>query len=136
MTSPDEKAVGLIGKYRVERVSDPAGKHADCGYFVLDPKHDPLARIALLAYATEAAEAGYDTLANDLRGWIAVLAVERQNACGGQHGLYPAGGNYGEIRCNLCGRVAFSGDLVSVSMAAPEWYERRCEQPSSKGSSS
>lgn len=50
---------GLLHKYHVSRVdgSDgPGGKHAGCWFFVLDPAHDPYARVALVAYADAAAE--------------------------------------------------------------------------------
>ena len=72
----DEKQVGIIGKYRVERVSDPTGKHNDCRVFVLDPRHDPLAGPVLFAYADAARAAGYEALATDLLNWLAELAVE------------------------------------------------------------
>lgn len=69
----DEKRLGIIGKYRVERVNDPDGKHADCWYFVLDPTHDPIAREALMTYATEAREHGYQALYDDILDRLAVL---------------------------------------------------------------
>jgi hypothetical protein len=62
----DDRKVGLYGKYRVERLSDPAGKHKDCWYFVLDLKHDKFATPALLGYAA-ACEEEYPALAIDLR---------------------------------------------------------------------
>ena len=35
---------GLYDKFHVSRTDgDPTGKHANCGYFVLDPAHDPAA---------------------------------------------------------------------------------------------
>lgn len=71
---------GLTNRYRVEKINDPSGKHADCRYFVLDPQHDPLARIALAAYADAAAKGHidkggylhtpYKRLAADLRAWL------------------------------------------------------------------
>ena len=42
------------------------GKHDGCWYFVLDPQHDPHARIALAAYAVDCAP-HYPKLAEDLR---------------------------------------------------------------------
>lgn len=57
---------GLYRKYRVERLSDPTGKHADCDYYVLDLVHDRFARAALRAYA-DACEAEFPALAADLR---------------------------------------------------------------------
>ena len=62
---PDEKR-GLYRKYRVERVSDPTGKHAGCEYYVLDWKHDPYAIPAALAYA-DACVAKFPVLAESLR---------------------------------------------------------------------
>jgi len=61
---------GIYRKYHVERLNDPSGKHADCAYFVLDPRHDPIARVALDAYWKEARKQGYEALAVDLRGWV------------------------------------------------------------------
>jgi hypothetical protein len=61
----DDRACGLYGKYRVERISDPAGKHDDCRFFVLDPQHDPHALVALRAYASSA-RAEFPALAADL----------------------------------------------------------------------
>lgn len=62
------KERGLYPKFQVERV-DPAAqeRHKDCWVFVLEPAHDPIARVALKAYADEAAKAGYLDLAADLR---------------------------------------------------------------------
>src|SRR5580692_12583789 len=57
---------GLYQKYEVKRVNDPTGKHAGCWYFVLDPKHDKFAPIALRAYA-DACVGEYPALAADLR---------------------------------------------------------------------
>lgn len=57
---------GLFQKYQVKRIHDIDDKHKDCWYFVLDPKHDPLARKALLAYAKEAESVGYVELATQL----------------------------------------------------------------------
>lgn len=63
---PDDKDRGLYGKYYVERI-DVSPKHKDCAYFVLDIDHDPLAAVALAAYADAAEEAEYEELAEDLR---------------------------------------------------------------------
>lgn len=72
-------SAGLQQRYRVEKINDPAGKHDECRYFVLDPQHDPFARVALLAYAA-AVEREVDEghfrrkagkqLAADLRAWL------------------------------------------------------------------
>ena len=65
-----EEDRGLEHRYDVKRVNDPSGKHDSCRYFVLDPKHDPLARVALAAYADEAKAAGYAALADDLEALV------------------------------------------------------------------
>ena len=63
--NPDETQ-GLYRKFRVERLSDPAGKHAACTYFVIDERHDRFAGAALNAYA-DACQAEFPGLAHDLR---------------------------------------------------------------------
>lgn len=65
----DDRQRGLYGKYDVKRISDPAGKHDECRYFVLDPQHDPHAVTALRAYADACADE-YPALATDLLEWI------------------------------------------------------------------
>jgi hypothetical protein len=62
-----DKDRGVYAKYEVRRRNDPNGKHDDCWYFVLDPTHDPIARVALEAYADEAERRGFEALAADLR---------------------------------------------------------------------
>jgi hypothetical protein len=57
---------GIYRKYYVERLNDPAGKHAACEYFVLDWQHDPYTIPAVLAYA-DACEDQYPELAAGLR---------------------------------------------------------------------
>lgn len=57
---------GLEARYHVEKLKDSTGKHDNCEYFVLDPKHDPIARLALAEYADHAYERGYEELARDL----------------------------------------------------------------------
>ena len=47
----DDRTFHLYRKYHVEKLNDSEGKHADCCFFVLDLTHDPLALIALAAYA-------------------------------------------------------------------------------------
>lgn len=64
-----EKDAGLEARYHVRKINDPTGKHDDCRYFVLDPQHDPLAVVALLAYERAAREAGFHALADDLYEW-------------------------------------------------------------------
>lgn len=60
---------GVYRKYDVRRVDDPKGKHDACWYFVLDPKHDRHARVALAAYA-EAVRLDYPQLSDDLRAVV------------------------------------------------------------------
>jgi hypothetical protein len=60
---------GMYGKYFVERLHDPEGKHEDCRFFVLDPVHDQYALTALKSYAM-ASRDEFPKLAEDLRGWI------------------------------------------------------------------
>lgn len=69
----EEKTEGLLHKYNVARVSDPTGKHDNCRYFVLDPKHDPIARQALSSYAARARLDGYEELYQDLMDWLLEL---------------------------------------------------------------
>jgi len=73
---PEEKSQGLIRKYRVEKVDDPQGKHEDCSYFVLDPKHDLKARSTLIHYAALARLDGEERLYLDLMNWVMQLDSE------------------------------------------------------------
>jgi hypothetical protein len=57
---------GLESRYDVHRRDDTEGKHDGCRYFVLDPKHDSYAVVALRAYAASC-ENDYPQLAADLR---------------------------------------------------------------------
>lgn len=61
-----EREQGVIEKYTVRRNDDPTGKHDACWFFVLDIRHDPLARVALAAYVDAARRAGFEVLAADL----------------------------------------------------------------------
>lgn len=71
MTANDpDLTAGLEGRYHVQRLQDPEGKHDQCRYFVLDPQHDPIAVMALRVYASLAARAGYQALAADLLDWV------------------------------------------------------------------
>ena len=63
---PDPHDFGIIHKFDVKKVYDPEGKHDNCFFFVLDPKHDKHARIALAAYAVDCAPE-FPKLAEDLR---------------------------------------------------------------------
>lgn len=69
----------LKEKFLVKKIHDPDGKHDRCRYFVLDPKHDPMAVVALNAYRIEARLAGQDELANDLADWLNTLWKERHD---------------------------------------------------------
>ena len=71
---------GLFRKFDVRRTdgsSKPGGKHEGCEYFVLDVDHDPLARVALQAYA-DSCDATHPQLSQDLRRryGLTVLPVE------------------------------------------------------------
>jgi hypothetical protein len=61
--------VGLEDRYDVQRRGDARGKHSNCRYFVLDPRHDQFARVALWHYA-EACETTQPELARDLTSWL------------------------------------------------------------------
>lgn len=61
--------VGLEDRYDVQRRDDARGKHSSCRYFVLDPRHDQFARVALWHYAV-ACEPTQPALARDLMGWL------------------------------------------------------------------
>jgi hypothetical protein len=73
--NPSEER-GLEPRYYVHRIDDPMGKHNECRFFVLDPQHDPIARIALRAYAQEARVRGHAALADDLFAWLAEATLE------------------------------------------------------------
>lgn len=60
---------GFYRKFNVSRVDGrdaPGGDREGAEYFTLDLKHDPFARVAVLAYAT-ACEKELPLLAEDLR---------------------------------------------------------------------
>lgn len=69
----DELQQGIMPRYYVERIGDKEGKHDDCFYFVLDPQHDLLARLALRLYADFAEIKGYEKLATVLRAKVAKI---------------------------------------------------------------
>ncbi|MFJ2298127.1 hypothetical protein [Oerskovia paurometabola] len=78
MTDTRREDERLGAKYRVERTSDPTGKHANCGYFVLDPQHDPHAVTAMRAYSA-AVRSERPALADDLDAWVgAPVSVTRR----------------------------------------------------------
>lgn len=66
---------GLEPRYEVKKIRDPEGKHDRCRYFVLDPQHDPIARVALQVYSELAEKAGHGSLAIDLNAWLAEVGV-------------------------------------------------------------
>jgi len=77
--SENNRNRGLYGKYQVRRTdgsSDAGGKHEHCDCFVLDLTHDPLALIALEAYAT-ACSYDYPILFDDLNDKLAKLVMHR-----------------------------------------------------------
>lgn len=61
---------GIVEKYEVKRLNDVTGKHDDCKYFVLDPQHDTIARMAMHMYADEAYRRGQAALAEDIDNWL------------------------------------------------------------------
>jgi len=65
---------GLEARFEVKRIGDEAGKHDECRYFVLDPQHDPTARVALTTYA---ATTPNNNLRRDLLAWLAEDLPER-----------------------------------------------------------
>lgn len=73
----DERGPALNSRrYRVEKIGDPEGKHADCRYFVLDPQHDPIARLALAVYASRVGDDGNERLEMDLIAWLDAIGAE------------------------------------------------------------
>ena len=82
MTSKD---VGLIRKYDVQRVDGRSVQWC----FVLEDT-DPLAAVALRAYAEAAEEAGYRELAGDLRAKILDIPRRRESW---EYQVLPPGGD-------------------------------------------
>jgi len=72
------KPQGLIAKFDVKRLvpSSRGIDHTNCEYFVLDPRHDPMARQMLGEYALLADQIGEKLLAADLFQWLARLSRE------------------------------------------------------------
>lgn len=70
---------GLYNRYEVTRLNDPDDKHADCRYFVLDPKHDPIARDVLALYADRTRRDGNEALAKSLYDWHDQIVMEEDN---------------------------------------------------------
>jgi hypothetical protein len=67
--------VSLAQKFRVERVDPGAqSRHPDCEHFVLDLRHDKVARVAARVYASVVALSDPE-LAKNLRAWV--LEIER-----------------------------------------------------------
>lgn len=60
-----EDGRGLYRKYDVRRLNDPASKHTECEYYVLDLDHDRFSLPALLAYA-RSCNKQYPELARDI----------------------------------------------------------------------
>lgn len=61
-------------KYRVEKLVDPAGKHDNCQFFVLDPEHDVHARDALRQYAI-ACKTTDPTLSGVIAAWLSTYPL-------------------------------------------------------------
>lgn len=72
--APDSQR-GLYGKYAVTRLADYEDKHGTCPFFVLDIRHDPFARAAVVAYA-EACQREYPFLSQDLYGLLTNVPLE------------------------------------------------------------
>lgn len=69
---PEFATRGLEQRFEVTRLT-PSTRgidHSECRYFVLDPQHDPLARSALIGYASAALEQGRTQLFQDLIEWV------------------------------------------------------------------
>jgi hypothetical protein len=62
--TPEAKQ-GVYRKYYVKRLRDRAKKHVNCEYFVLDLRHDPHSKAALIAYA-KSCKKDFPELASDL----------------------------------------------------------------------
>lgn len=71
-----DKEQGLEERYEVTRLGDQTGKHDECFFFVLDPKHDPIAVRVLEQYIALAKEADYRVLANDLNRKLTEIRLE------------------------------------------------------------
>ena len=81
MPNPNKKQEGLIGKFVVTRTDDSSGptlRHDGCWYFVLDIKHDSIARFALMEYAERALHEGYNILARDLSKKLMEIPLEKK----------------------------------------------------------
>lgn len=67
---------GLVNKFHVERLipSSRGVDHKNCEYFVLDPKHDPIARGCMVEYARIADQIGEKEKAADIFQWLSDLA--------------------------------------------------------------
>lgn len=74
----DNLFTGLVEKFKVERIipSSRGIDHSECEYFVLDPKHDPIARGCLVEYGRIADQVGEKKLAADIFQWLSDLAGE------------------------------------------------------------
>lgn len=72
---PPPQTDGLREKFFVKKIHDPDHKHDDCRYFVLDPLHDPSARVALGWYAIHTAHQGNNKLGLALVEWLERLGI-------------------------------------------------------------
>ena len=74
--SDEDREKGLYHKYDAKRVNDPTGKHKNDWLFVLDIRHDKIARAALSHYAHLAQKLGYGQLANDIHHKLDTIPYE------------------------------------------------------------
>lgn len=73
--SEDLPETGLVEKFEVKRLRESSRgiDHTDCRYFVLDPRHDPIARVVIDRYASLAVQEGQLELAHDLNNWMSLI---------------------------------------------------------------
>lgn len=112
-----DAAKGLYGKYRIEKVVDPTGKHRGCDFFVLDLTHDKDAVIALEAYA-EACWRDKPTLYDDLNDKLAAI-THRQCIGARKHHGSPGP----RIECHAPAVVPLGNGVWFCVKHAPEYAE-------------
>ncbi len=83
-SDPDTER-GLYRKYVVTVLDDPQGEHQDCPFFVLDPIHDPMARVALQMYASLLVTHNPTTVGERFHRLQTAYRVERLNDPDGKH---------------------------------------------------
>ena len=103
---------GLYSKYIVHRADGRdrmvEDKHYCCEYFVLDIKHDPHARAALIAYAGDCEQRVANLqLARDIREWVQETDMKNQKISQeARKGLGPF--------CTVCGRHELTNALCRI----------------------